>query len=96
MTWMDRAGQLAHYALCALPIAVLVVGIVVRFARGDALSVFGLPDIPSPWLADRAFARSAKEVHEVLANALVILPEQTEYVAAGEPLDVWLLEELLG
>ena len=30
------------------------------------------------------------------ANALVILPEQTEYVAAGEPLDVWLLEELLG
>jgi molybdopterin molybdotransferase len=30
------------------------------------------------------------------SNALVILPEQTEYVAAGEPLDVWLLEELLG
>ena len=29
------------------------------------------------------------------ANALVVLPEQTEYVAAGEPLDVWLLEELL-
>ena len=73
MTWMDRAGQLAHYALYALPIAVPVVGIVVRFARGDALSVFGLPDIPSPWLADRAFAHSAKEVHEVLANALVIL-----------------------
>jgi molybdopterin molybdotransferase len=30
------------------------------------------------------------------ANALVILPEQAEHVAAGEPLDVWPLEELLG
>jgi len=30
------------------------------------------------------------------ANALVILPEQTEHVAAGEPLDVWLLDELPG
>jgi molybdopterin molybdotransferase len=29
------------------------------------------------------------------ANALVVLPEQTEYVAAGEPLDVWLLDELV-
>ena len=71
--WMDRAGQLAHYALYALLIAVPVAGIVVQFARGDALPLFGLSDIPSPWLANRAFARSAKEVHEVLANALVIL-----------------------
>jgi cytochrome b561 len=72
-TWVDRAGQLAHYALYALLIAVPVVGIVVHFARGDALPLFGLADIPSPWLANRAFARTAKEVHEVLANALVIL-----------------------
>ena len=72
-TWMDRAGQLAHYALYALLIAVPVAGIVVQFARGDALPLFGLSDIPSPWLANRASARSAKEVHEVLANALVIL-----------------------
>jgi cytochrome b561 len=71
--WMDRAGQLAHYALYALLIAVPVVGIVVQFARGDALPLFGLSDIPSPWLANRAFARTAKEVHEVLAHALVIL-----------------------
>ena len=72
-TWMDRAGQLAHYVLYALLIAVPVAGAVVQFARGDALPLFGLSDIPSPWLANRAFARSAKEVHEVLANALVIL-----------------------
>jgi cytochrome b561 len=71
--WMDRAGHLAHYALYALLIAVPAVGIVVQFARGDPLPLFGLSDIPSPWLANRAFARNVKEVHEVLAHALVIL-----------------------
>lgn len=71
--WLDRAGRLAHYALYALLIAVPIAGIVLQFARGDALSLFGLYEIPSPWVASRAFARSVKEVHEVLANALVIL-----------------------
>jgi cytochrome b561 len=71
--WMDRAGQFAHYALYVLLIAVPVAGIVVQFARGDALPVFGLFEITSPWLADRGFARTAKEIHEILANALVIL-----------------------
>ena len=71
--WMDRVGQLAHYALYALLIVVPMAGIVVQFARGNALPLFGLSEVPSPWPADRAFARSAKEVHEVLANALVIL-----------------------
>ena len=71
--WVDRAGQLAHYALYALLIAVPIAGIVLQFARGDALPLFGLAEIPSPWVADRAYARSVKEVHEVLANALVIL-----------------------
>jgi cytochrome b561 len=71
--WVDRAGRLAHYTLYALLVAVPIAGIVLQFARGDALPLFGLAEIPSPWVADRAYARSAKEVHEVLANALVIL-----------------------
>lgn len=71
--WLDRAGRLAHYALYALLVAAPVAGIVLQFARGDALPLFGLAEIASPWTADRAFARSVKEVHEVLANALVIL-----------------------
>lgn len=71
--WMDRAGMLAHIALYALLFAVPIAGIVLQFARGNALPVFGLFEIASPWVADRPFARSAKEVHEVLANALVIL-----------------------
>lgn len=71
--WLDRAGRLAHYALYVLLIAAPVTGIVLQFARGDALPLFGLSEIPSPWIADRAFARSVKEVHEVLANGLMIL-----------------------
>jgi cytochrome b561 len=71
--WLDQLGRLAHYALYALLVAAPVVGIVLQFARGDALPVFGLFEVASPWAADRAFAGAVKEVHEVLANALVIL-----------------------
>ena len=71
--WLDRAGRLAHYALYMLLVAAPVAGIVLQFARGDALPVFGLFDVVSPWPADKSFARSVKDVHEILANALVIL-----------------------
>ena len=71
--WLDPAARIAHYGLYVLLVAVPVVGIVLQFARGDALPLFGLAEIPSPWLEDRAFAHSVKEVHEVLAHALVIL-----------------------
>lgn len=71
--WLDSAGRLTHYALYALLAAVPIAGIVLQFARGEPLPLFGLGEIPSPWVRDRAFARSAKEVHEALANALVML-----------------------
>lgn len=71
--WLDRAGRLTHYVLYALLIAVPISGIVLQFARGDSLPLFGLAEIASPWPADRAFARSVKEIHEVIANALIIL-----------------------
>jgi cytochrome b561 len=71
--WLDYAGKLAHYVLYALLLAVPISGIVLQFARGDALPLFGLTEIPSPWTADRAYARSLKEIHEIFANALVIL-----------------------
>jgi cytochrome b561 len=71
--WMGRAAIAAHVLLYALLLAVPIAGIVLQFARGGALPVFGLAEIASPWVRDRAFARSVKEVHEVLANALLIL-----------------------
>jgi cytochrome b561 len=69
----DPAARLAHVALYALLIAVPVSGIIAQFARGNALPLLGIAEIPSPWIRDRAFAHTVTEVHEVLANALVIL-----------------------
>lgn len=71
--WLDRIGRLTHYVLYALLIAAPISGVVLQFARGDSLPLFGLTEIASPWASDRAFARSVKEVHEVTANALVII-----------------------
>jgi cytochrome b561 len=71
--WTDPAARIMHYLLYALLLAVPVVGIAVQFAQGHPLSLFGLADVPSPWAPDKPFAHSVKEVHEVLANLLVIL-----------------------
>ncbi len=71
--WADRLATFAHYALYVLVIAAPLAGIATLFARGDALPVLGLFDIASPMAADRTTARSVKEVHEVLANALLVL-----------------------
>ena len=71
--WLDYVGHFTHYALYGLLVAVPIAGILVQFARGDALPLFGLAEIPSPWMANRSFARSVKEVHEVLANGLMVL-----------------------
>ncbi len=71
--WPDRLAAVMHGLLYALLLAGPISGIVLEFARGQPLPVFGLFEIASPWARDRAFARSVKEVHEVLANALLIL-----------------------
>jgi cytochrome b561 len=75
-TRFGRAGEIAatlgHYALYALLLAVPLVGIVAQLKRGNALPIFGAWHIPSPWPADRAAAHAVMEVHELLANALLI------------------------
>jgi cytochrome b561 len=71
--WLDRAGRLTHYVLYALLVAAPISGVVLQFARGDALPLFGFGELASPWTADRAFTRITKEVHEVAANALMIV-----------------------
>jgi cytochrome b561 len=68
----ELASRIGHLALYALLIGVTVAGIATQFARGNPLPIFGLTEILSPWTADRAFSRSVKEVHETLANVLII------------------------
>jgi len=71
--WLARAATAGHLLLYALLLAVPVAGIVLSFARGEALSLFGLFEIASPWARDRAFARNVGEVHELLANAIMLV-----------------------
>lgn len=71
--WMGVAALAAHVLLYALLLMVPLSGIVLQFARGQAVPLFGLYEIASPWVRDRAFARSVKEVHEIFAHMLLVL-----------------------
>jgi cytochrome b561 len=75
-TRFGRAGEIAaklgHVVLYALLLAVPFVGIVALLERGRALPIFGVWHFVSPWPADRAAAHRVMEVHELLANALLI------------------------
>jgi cytochrome b561 len=88
--WLDRAARFAHYVLYAALLGVPVTGILLQFARGNALPVFGVMEIASPWLADRAISAPLKEVHEVLANGLLIL---AGIHAAAALMHHWLLKD---
>jgi len=71
--WVDFLAVAMQWLLLALMIAVPITGIVLELARGQPLPLFGLAEIASPWPRDRAFAGSVKEVHETVANALLLL-----------------------
>lgn len=71
--WVNTVAKLTHLGLYGLLMVTPIAGIVLQFARGDALPIFGAIDIASPWVRDRAFAGSVKEVHETLANLLMIV-----------------------
>jgi cytochrome b561 len=72
-TWLGKAAKLNHVLLYCLAAATPIVGIVLQFARGKGLPLFGLAEIASPWARDRALVSSLEELHETLANALVFL-----------------------
>lgn len=72
-TWMAAASRLGHGTLYALMVLVPVVGMVMSWSAGRPIALFGLvtlPDLlpPNPMLKD-----IAEEVHEVLANLLLII-----------------------
>jgi cytochrome b561 len=69
----EVGARIIHVALYALLVAIPIMGILVQFARGHALPVFGLWEIASPWVRDREFAKSMLGVHELMANTLVVL-----------------------
>ena len=69
---MTRVAGLGHLLLYVLMLAVPLIGLAVIFLRGRGID-FGVFTIPSPLTADRSAARSAKELHELLAWGLMVL-----------------------
>ena len=71
VAWTDPAGRIVHYCLYLLLFLVPASGVVLQFARGDALPIYGILEIPSFWSANRAFTHNIKEAHEILAHILM-------------------------
>ncbi|MBY6243164.1 cytochrome b [Methylosinus sp. Sm6] len=69
----DVLAKVGHLALYALLLAAPALGVATLFAGGEPLSIFGVADIPSPWVEDRAFKHSLEEIHELLAHGLIAL-----------------------
>ncbi len=69
----DGVAKASHFLLYALLLLVPFLGIVVQLKRGNALPVFGLWDVASPWPDDRAAARSVLKLYYYLANTLLAL-----------------------
>lgn len=67
------ASEAAHGLLYLGCRSTPLVGVYLAFLRGDAVTFFSLFTIPSPIAVDRTFARQVIEVHEWLANALVVV-----------------------
>jgi len=69
----ELGAKVVHFAIYALLLAIPTMGILVQFARGHALPIFGIFEIASPWVRDREFSRSMLGLHEFLANTLMLL-----------------------
>ncbi len=88
--WVARAATLTHLALYALLIATPVVGIVLQFSLGRGLPIFGIAEIASPWVRDRAYAIAVKDIHETLANVLMAA---AAFHAAAALAHHWILRD---
>ncbi|PWC33418.1 cytochrome b [Azospirillum sp. TSO35-2] len=74
MTGRERgAAHLMHLALYGLLLAIPLIGVVLAWLRGNALSFFDLFIIPAPFATDRTLGRSVQEVHELAANLILAL-----------------------
>ena len=69
---LEKLASAGHLGLYGLMLVVPLTGLAVIFLRGRGIEL-GLFTIVSPIEANRALGRSAKEVHELLAWALVLL-----------------------
>lgn len=70
---IEIAANASHFTLYALLLVVPLLGMIVQLKRGNALPIFGVWHVQSPWPVDRNLARSILWLHGFLADALLIL-----------------------
>lgn len=75
------ASALVNTALYLLLFAVPVTGLTALFAGGEAISVFGILEIASPWAANREMQRYAGDIHDALANTLLLVASLHAFAA---------------
>jgi cytochrome b561 len=71
--WQEKAMHLTHWGLYALMLIVPVVGWLMSSAKGYTVNYFGLFELPDLVEQDKALGHLLKEIHEVLANSLMLL-----------------------
>jgi len=79
-TW---AGRLAHLGLYAGIILVPLAGLATVWSRGQAVSFFGIAELPQLLPTYRAAAAFLAEAHEVLAHGLIALAGLHALAALG-------------
>jgi len=71
--WQEKIMELTHVALYLLMVVIPLVGWVMSSAKGYTVNYFGLFDLPDLVDKDKALGHLLKEVHEWLANGLMVL-----------------------
>jgi cytochrome b561 len=71
--WEHHAATLGHVLLYAVMLGLPLTGLFTAFAQDRVVSIFGLFTIPSMLGADRALARSIKNIHSLLGNIMLVL-----------------------
>ena len=71
--WQERAMQITHLALYFLMLVIPLIGWLMSSAKGYTVNYFGFFDLPDLLEKDKALGHLLKEVHEVLANGLMVL-----------------------
>ena len=70
---LNLLAKLGHLALYGFMFALPLSGWILSNAAGHPVSVFGLFDLPNLVAPDKDFAHNVKELHELLADGLMVV-----------------------
>ena len=71
--WQTTATKIVHGSFYLLMILIPISGWIMNSYKGHPLTYFGWFDIPNPFTPDKEVGHLWKEIHEFLANSLMVL-----------------------